>query len=232
MKTNKQWKIENKVVTSGTVVSYGVFWNTGALSLISDTRTITGMLRFRLVDRIVHETWEIEQFHDKYLVSQFWRNQSSVQHEQCCACIWRCCKICLMFTWNIIWLRFSASRSSGCSNCSDFPFSRNIWLPFGKISSRAISWNGSPKMGNSAGFVRWLITVVVYIAANGFGSHKKSHSISYEIFNQLEKRRKKSETKRIELMIWSISMQILVLSIFPVINETCRKKANYGVKMT
>lgn len=42
-------------LTSGTLVSYGVFIKAGALSLISDTRTIIGMLRLRRVERIVHE---------------------------------------------------------------------------------------------------------------------------------------------------------------------------------
>lgn len=36
-------------LTSGTVVSYGVLMNFGALSFISDTRTITGMVRFLFV---------------------------------------------------------------------------------------------------------------------------------------------------------------------------------------
>lgn len=61
-------------------------------------------------------------------------------------------------TWNTIWLKFSSSRSSGCSNCSALPFSKNIWLPFGKTSSSAISVKGSPKIGNSFGVVRWSIT--------------------------------------------------------------------------
>lgn len=38
------------VLTSGTVVSYGVFTKTGGLSLTSDTRTIIGMFRLRRVD--------------------------------------------------------------------------------------------------------------------------------------------------------------------------------------
>lgn len=43
--------------TSGTVVSYGVFWKTGALSFTSETRTMTGMFLLRRVNLIVHETY-------------------------------------------------------------------------------------------------------------------------------------------------------------------------------
>lgn len=47
--------IVNNYFTSGTVVSYGVLINAGALSFTSDTRTIMGILRFLRVERIVHE---------------------------------------------------------------------------------------------------------------------------------------------------------------------------------
>lgn len=118
----------------------------------------------------------------------------------------------IFLTWNIIWLRFSASRSSGWSNCSDFPLSKNIWLPLGKMSSSAISWNGSPKMGNSTGFVRWSIAVV---------QHTHTHTIRWMDFSRCQRIRhlclskhsinwierawnetNKSETKQSELMIW------------------------------
>lgn len=42
--------------TSGTLVSYGVLRKTGALSLISETRTIIGMFLLRLLARLVHDT--------------------------------------------------------------------------------------------------------------------------------------------------------------------------------
>lgn len=41
--------------TSGTLVSYGVFSKTGALSLTSETRTIIGMFLLRRVARFVHD---------------------------------------------------------------------------------------------------------------------------------------------------------------------------------
>lgn len=42
--------LQQEMLTSGTVVSYGVLMNFGALSLMSDTLTITGIVRFLLVD--------------------------------------------------------------------------------------------------------------------------------------------------------------------------------------
>lgn len=104
------------ILTSGTLISYVEFRKTGALSLISDTRTISGILRLRLDNLIVH------------------------------------------VTWNMIWLRFSSSRSNGFNNFNDFPFNKNIWLPFGKFNSNAISVNGSPYIGNSVGDVFCSIT--------------------------------------------------------------------------
>lgn len=44
----------NISLTSGTVVSYGVFIKTGGLSFMSETRTIIGIFRLRLVDLMVH----------------------------------------------------------------------------------------------------------------------------------------------------------------------------------
>lgn len=72
-KKKKHW------LTSGTVVSYGVLMNAGALSLTSDTRTIIGILRFRRVERTVHEIWKDSKdvgfnkliFICEYLVSIF-----------------------------------------------------------------------------------------------------------------------------------------------------------------
>lgn len=51
-------KIKSKFIvllTSGTVVWYGVLINTGVLSFTSDTRTIIGMLLFIRVERIVQD---------------------------------------------------------------------------------------------------------------------------------------------------------------------------------
>lgn len=53
------------LLTSRMLVSNGVFTKFGGLSLTSDTRTITGMLRFRLgvsiiVQEICHVTGENE----------------------------------------------------------------------------------------------------------------------------------------------------------------------------
>lgn len=56
---NKEGENEVKkfivLLTSGTVVWYGVLINTGALSFTSDTRTIIGMLRLIRVERIVQD---------------------------------------------------------------------------------------------------------------------------------------------------------------------------------
>lgn len=79
-------------------------------------------------------------------------------------------------TWNIIWLRFSASRSSGCSNCNDFPLSKKIWFPFWKINSSAISVNGSPNIGNSGGVVRCSITGLVFAPIEKRNDSKKKTS--------------------------------------------------------
>lgn len=48
----------HRSLTSGTVVSYGVLMNFGALSLMSDTLTITGIVRFLLVDFTVQLSWK------------------------------------------------------------------------------------------------------------------------------------------------------------------------------
>jgi hypothetical protein len=48
-------EIKKKLLTSGTVTSYGVFTKTGGLSFTSDTRTIIGMFRLRRVDTTVQD---------------------------------------------------------------------------------------------------------------------------------------------------------------------------------
>jgi hypothetical protein len=53
-KANVAWISYGGQLTSEIVVSYGVFWNWGALSLMSDTRTMTGMDLFLLVAFTVH----------------------------------------------------------------------------------------------------------------------------------------------------------------------------------
>jgi hypothetical protein len=45
------------LLTSGTLVSYGVLTNSGGLSFTSLTRTIIGMFRLRRVDTTVHDIY-------------------------------------------------------------------------------------------------------------------------------------------------------------------------------
>lgn len=58
-----------------------------------------------------------------------------------------------LHTWKTMWLRFSSSRSRGCSSCSFLPFSWKMGWPLGKTKLRAISVSGSPKIGSSGGVV-------------------------------------------------------------------------------
>lgn len=48
------------LLASDTVVSYGVLTNLGALSLMSETLTMTGMVRFFFVDLTVQRSWRME----------------------------------------------------------------------------------------------------------------------------------------------------------------------------
>lgn len=63
----KRWNTLCRL-TSGTVVSYGVLMNFGALSFISDTRTITGMVRFLFVCFTVQLNWKENE---NYLVLNY-----------------------------------------------------------------------------------------------------------------------------------------------------------------
>lgn len=59
-----------KWLTSGTLVSYGVLRKTGALSLISETRTIIGMFLLRLLTRFVHDTWWVINNNNKKRINK------------------------------------------------------------------------------------------------------------------------------------------------------------------
>lgn len=157
----------NISLTSGTVVSYGVFIKTGGLSFMSETRTIIGIFRLRLVDLMVHAIYIWKMYKIKWAKGKngdLWLCYVRKMHKRRKKL--RNIKInwllllngkhnvndwlsfanqyILGLTWKTMWLKFSASRSSGCNSCSCLPFSRKIGFPLGNISSSAISVYGSP----------------------------------------------------------------------------------------